>query len=199
MTQPEGTTTPAVARSAIYFSGPFVYSAPSGRGRLRAAWALLIIVAVATAAIADVRTQTSINLVPLDIDYRLYQQAWVGNGLESIVAVRNKAITLTTKNRAAAGTSPPGVEAAKQLPNVRTALVKNNYEFTFEMQEVAAVSWQVGDNFKIEVIRDGTVHATLYSKQETVDDGNVEGVTVHVDSGSTDKYLYAWSIEISRQ
>ena len=195
MRRTEGTAIPAAARSAIYFSGPVVYSAPAGRGRLRAAWALLIIVAVATAAIAGARTQTSINLG--SIDHRLYTQTWVGNGLEDIVAVGNKSIALSLAG-SAVGTSPPGVEADHPLPNAQTELVLNNYEFTFEVTEVAGGSWLKGDNFKIEVIRDGTVHATLYSKQDKKK-GVVEGVIVHVDSGSTDKYLYAWGIEISRQ
>ncbi len=195
MRRTEGIVTTAATRSAFSFNGPVVYSAPTGNGRLRAAWALLIIVVVATAAIADVRTQSSTSLG--SIDYALVSQTFVGNGLENIVVVRNKAIALSSAGFAA-GTSPPGVEAADDPPVVQTALVTSNYEFTFQVLERATDSWQVGDNFKIEVIRDGTVHATLYSKQEITSD-DFEGVTVHVDSGSTDKYLYAWSIEISRQ
>ena len=44
-----------------------------------------------------------------------------------------------------------------------------------------------------------TLLGTVYIKQSLVQDAVIEGVTVVIDSGSTDPYAYVWSIVISRQ
>lgn len=103
----------------------------------------------------------------------------------------------------ASGDSAPGVEATSGLPQVNNALVKNKYAYEFEMKEAALTSWQSGENFKIEVyMDDGTTNsllATLYSQQGTVDDGNVEGVTVTVNTGDANIVGDLFSIIITRQ
>ena len=195
MRRTEGTAAAAVTQGRVQLTNPLRFPPRLSR-QARVGWALLILAAIAAAAIADVGAQDSINLG--SIDYALESQTFVGNGLEGLVAVRQKAIVLSS-NGPAKGTSPLGVEARANLPPAQTALVSNNYEFTFEMKEVAASSWQSGDNFRIDVSGNGTLLGTVYSKQGVIDDNVIEGVTVHIDSGSTDKYLYAWSIVISRQ
>lgn len=195
MRRTEGAATAAATRGGVQLTNPFCFPPRLSR-QARVGWALLILAAIAGAAIVDVGAQDSINLG--SIDYALESQKFVGNGLEVLVAVRQKTIALSATGTAA-GTSPPGIEATDALPDAQTALVASNYEFRFEMKEVVATSWQSGDNFRIDVSGNGTLLGTVYSKQATANDSTIEGVTVHIDSGSTDKYLYAWSIEISRQ
>ena len=106
-------------------------------------------------------------------------------------------------NAAAAGTSAPGIESNDILPAVNNALTKNNYAYRFEMKESGATTWQLGENFKIEVYGDDgatiTLLATVYTQQATVDDANVEGVTVTVDLGSSSTIHDAFDIVITRQ
>jgi hypothetical protein len=71
------------------------------------------------------------------------------------------------------------------------------------LKEAAANSLQAGENFKIEVYRDDgsstSLVATLYMKQDTVDDASVEGVTVQAYTGLTDVLGDVFSIVITRQ
>ncbi len=119
------------------------------------------------------------------------------------VVVASKRIFKQRSNAAAAGESAPGVEASSALPQVNNALQKNKWAYEFEVKEAAANSFQSGENFKIEVyMDDGTTNdllATLYMKQDTVDDGNVEGVTVTVNTGEGKVVGDVFSIIITRQ
>jgi hypothetical protein len=106
----------------------------------------------------------------------------------------------------AAGTDPPGVEATSGLPRVtngQSELLFARYLYRFEVKEAAANSLQAGENFKIEVYRDDgsstSLVATLYMKQDTVDDASVEGVTVQAYTGLTDVLGDVFSIVITRQ
>ena len=107
-------------------------------------------------------------------------------------------------DESAAGDAAPGVEATTAVyPDVRTDLLTGNYTYVFDMQEVAVDSWQNGDDFVIEVYgydgSDSNLLATLYSKQDTVDDSNIEGVTVSVDSGTSNQYALTYGIVLVRQ
>jgi hypothetical protein len=106
----------------------------------------------------------------------------------------------------AEGTGPPGVEAASGLPRVtngQSELLFARYLYEFELKEAAANSLQAGENFKIEIYRDDgsstSLVATLYMKQDTVDDASVEGVTVQAYTGLTDVLGDVFSIVITRQ
>ena len=70
----------------------------------RIGWALFILPAIAGVATVDVGTQNSINLG--SIDYALESQTFVGNGLEGLVAVRQKAIA----------SAPPAPRQARPRP-----------------------------------------------------------------------------------
>ena len=126
------------------------------------------------------------------------------NGLEDIVDVDNHQLLLQGSDETAAGDSAPGVEAAAAAyPDAHTALIQDNYTYAFDMHEVAVDSWQNGDDFTIQVYGwDGAssnLLGTLYSKQDTVENSDIEGVAVSVDSGSTDQYALTYSIVLSRQ
>ena len=103
----------------------------------------------------------------------------------------------------AVGDSAPGGESTSALPRINNALVKNKYAYEFEVKEAAVDSLQSGENFKIEVyMDDGTTTsliATLYMKQDTVDDGSVEGVTVTANTGLPNVVGDLFSIIITRQ
>ena len=44
-----------------------------------------------------------------------------------------------------------------------------------------------------------TLRGTLYLKQDTVDDGNVEGVKVKIDTGYSNQIDDVWSILVTRE
>ena len=119
------------------------------------------------------------------------------------VSVVGKGIMVVASNASALGGSAPGVEMDNTLPAVRTALTKNNYAYEFEVKEAAVTSFQSGENLKIEVYGDDgtttTLLATLYTQQGTVDDVNVEGVTVTVDLASTSIVHDNFDIIVTRQ
>ena len=100
------------------------------------------------------------------------------------------------------GEGAPGGESTSALPRINNALVKNKWAYEFEVKEAAVDSLQSGENFKIEVyMDDGSTSpiATLYMKQDTVDDGSVEGVTVTANTGSANVVGDLFSIIITRQ
>ena len=119
------------------------------------------------------------------------------------VSVAGKGIMVVGANASAAGASAPGVEVDNTLPAVRNALTKNNYAYEFEVKEAAVASFQSGENLKIEVYGDDgsttTLLATLYTQQGSVDDVNVEGVTVTVDLGSTTVVHDNFDVIVTRQ
>ena len=86
---------------------------------------------------------------------------------------------------AAAGDTSPGLEATTALPWINNVLTAGNTSHRFQVREDQANSFQAGDKFLVEVSEDATVVASLYMKQDIVDDLNVEGVTVEVDIGAT--------------
>lgn len=103
----------------------------------------------------------------------------------------------------AVGDSAPGVESSSALPRVNNILKQNKYAYEFEVKEATVNSFQAGENFKIEVyMNDGTTNslvATLYMKQDTVDDTSVEGVTVMADTASNNIVGDLFSIVVTRQ
>ena len=112
-------------------------------------------------------------------------------------------ITKNPTNQSAVGDSAPGEEAKNSLPVILTALIKGNFRYQFVVKEAEVNSWQAGDRFKVDVYGDNGVSndllATLYLKQDTVDNTKIEGVTVQVDSGSPDEFPDIFSIVITRQ
>jgi hypothetical protein len=122
---------------------------------------------------------------------------------DSDITVVRKGIKLVQTSTAAAGTSPPGqVEITSGLPAVNNALTENNYAYEFEVKESGVTTLQSGENLKIQVYGDnGTTAllATLYTKQATVADASVEGVTVTVDLGSATTVHDDFDIVVTRQ
>lgn len=120
------------------------------------------------------------------------------------VAVASKRIFKQGSTVAAVGDSAPGLEATDTLPQVTNGKGAGaEYAYEFEVKEAAVNSWQIGENFKIEVyMDDGTTTsllATLYTQQGTVDDVNVEGVTVTAFTGLANALGNVFSIIITRQ
>ena len=89
------------------------------------------------------------------------------------------------------------------MATVNNALVKNNYAYEFELKESGVATLQSAENLKIEVFGDDgsttSLLATLYTQQGTVDDTNVEGVTVTVDLGSPTVVHDNFDIIVNRQ
>lgn len=152
--------------------------------RFRRAIFLGLIGATVVSGITMVSTLTTIDLgsVFLRSDNRSFDQVTL---TEPGVVIGNQLVELAGVNSAASGNTSPGVEASSALPSINTALVTSNYSYKFEVKEAEANSFQAGDNQKIEVFKDAALIATLYLKQDVVDDANVEGVTVEVDMGAT--------------
>ena len=165
--------------------------------------ALAAVVALLYSSFALVNTLTGTDLGGGTESVKLARETFA-NGLEDIVDVDNHQLVLQGSDESTVGDSAPGVEAAvAAYPDVRTALVTNNYTYIFHMHELAVDSWQNGDDFTIQVYGwDGAssnLLGTLYTKQDTVNNSSIEGVTVSVDSGSTDQSALTYSIVISRQ
>jgi len=126
------------------------------------------------------------------------------NGFEDIVDADNHQLVLQVGNETAVGDSAPGVDVNKApYPDVRTDLTDGNYTYVFDLHEPAIGSWQDEDDLRIQVYGydgvDTTLLGTLYAKQDFVRENKVEGVTVSIDSGTTDEYALTFSIVLSRQ
>ena len=122
---------------------------------------------------------------------------------DSDVVVTAKGIIVNGSSGSAVGTSASGVEVTSSLPAVNNALTKGNYAYRVEITEAAATSFQSGENLKIEVYGDdgstNSLLATFYTQQSTVDDANVEGVTVIVDLGSSSTIHSSFDVIVSGQ
>lgn len=120
-----------------------------------------------------------------------------------VIEVSAAKIRKNRKNESAVGDNSPGLEAEASLPKIQTSLVKKNYRYEFKIREASANSWQTGDRFKVDVYSDDgssvTLRGTLYLKQDTVDDGDVEGVKVRIDTGYSNQIDDVWSILITRE
>ncbi len=178
-----------------------LYGVPTSTWRRLVMLAALL--AIVSSSIAAATSLTATDLGGGTESIRLARETFA-NGLEDIIDVDNHQLVLQGSDESAAGDSAPGVEAAiAAYPDVRTDLVTDNYTYIFDMHEVAIDSWQSGDDFTIKVYGyDGAVSnllSTLYCKQDTVDDSNIEGVTVSVDSGTTDEYALTYGIVLARQ
>lgn len=149
-------------------------------------------------SVGVVTTVTSSNLGTSNI--KLATESFTDDPDVSVSAV---GILKNVANAAAAGTSAPGTEANDTLPGVNNTLTKNNYAYRFEMKESGVAAWQSGEDFKIEIYGDDgaatSLLATVYTRQSTVDDVNIEGVTVTVDLGSSSAVHDAFDIVITRQ
>lgn len=101
------------------------------------------------------------------------------------VLVTPQTVQTIASGSVAVGDSPPGVEATTALPWVNNALTADNLSYRFQVKEHQPDSFQAGLEILVEVSEDASLVASLYMKQDTVDDLNVEGVTVEVDIGAT--------------
>ena len=123
------------------------------------------------------------------------------------VTVSNSEISIVAATAAAAGESPPGVEAdVSTFPAVNNALTADNYSYTFEMKETADGDWLTGESFRIRVYGydstgpTSTLLTTLYAKQDTDNAAAaVEGVTVTVDLGTSTSIYDHFDIIVDRQ
>ena len=119
------------------------------------------------------------------------------------VIVTAKGVIVNGSNGPAAGASAPGVEVTSSLPAVNNALTRGNYAYKVEIKEANATAFQSGENLKIEVYGDdgstNSLLATFYTQQGTVDDSNVEGVTVTTDLGSSSTIHNSFDVIVSRQ
>lgn len=118
------------------------------------------------------------------------------------VSVTFIGLSKANSNQAAAGNTAPGVEATSALPNVQTALTKNNYVYGVEIKETAVASWPATRQYKVEVYGDdGTTTsllATLYAQQATADATAIDGVTVKIDTGSSSTAYDSYSLIVTR-
>lgn len=118
------------------------------------------------------------------------------------VAITFKGISKAATAQAAAGNTAPGVEATSALPVIQTALIKNNYVYSFEFKEAAVTSWPAARQYKVEVYGDDgtTVNllATLYTQQATSDAVNIDGVTVKLDTGSSSTANDSYSVIVTK-
>lgn len=105
-------------------------------------------------------------------------------------------------NQSAAGTSVPGVEATGGMPESRTALIKNNFIYIFQLKEVANTSWSAGRQYRADVYGDDGTNTillgTLYFQNATADAGSIEGVTIKVDQGSSTSTYDSFTIVVTR-
>jgi len=119
------------------------------------------------------------------------------------VTVTAKGVIVNGSNGSAAGTSASGVEVTSLLPAVNNALIKGNYAYKIEIKEAKATAFQSGENLKIEVYGDdgatNSLLATFYTQQGTVDDSNIEGVTVTTDLGSSSTIHNSFDVIVTRQ
>ena len=178
---------------------------PSGQVRRRIA-ALVLLVALVYSGVAIGQALTATDLGNSGTEAIRHERETFANGLEDVIDVDNHQLVLQATDETAAGDVPPGVEAnSAAYPDVRTSLTTGNYTYMFDMHELTIGGWtnDLPDNFTIQVYGyDGastTLLATLYSQQAQEKTQAIEGVTVSVDSGSTDQYALTYSIVISRQ
>lgn len=114
-------------------------------------------------------------------------------------------IVVIPSNASAAGTSAPGVEPAASFGAVNNTLNADNYGYKFDVKESGIDTWSVGEDLRIEVYGYLTssdtslLLTTLYTDQATAEAGDVEGVTVTVDLGSTSVIYDNIDIIVTRQ
>ena len=150
--------------------------------------------------ITVVNTVTSSNLGSSSIS--LANQTFSN---ESAVTIIPQSIGKASGNASAIGdTLGTAVEGAAPYGTARTALVKRNYSYRFDMQEASVASWQSGDQFKVDVyMDDGSTNSligTLYVEQVAlVDDLSIEGVSIEMDTGLKTALGDTFSIIITRQ
>lgn len=118
------------------------------------------------------------------------------------VVITGKQIVKAGANQTVSGDTLPGIEAAPSFPQVNNALARKNFVYALDIREALADSWQSGARYRIEVfVDDGTtvsLLATLYIKQDTADDGQIEGATVKVDTGSNQVLGDAFTAIVTR-
>ena len=166
------------------------------KARVAVATALAFVTALFSVAVVSTVTSSSLGSSSI----KLFAETFTD---DSSVTIVGKAITKASGNVAANGTSPPGVEAAVGNPKANNALAKRNFVYAFDVEETSADSWQLGDRFEVDVYMDDgvstTLLATVYIKQDAVDDASIEGVAVEVDTGSSQVLGNAFSAVITRQ
>jgi hypothetical protein len=163
-------------------------------------WAILLgVIGALFTGFMLVNTVTSTSLGTSDV--KLANETFSD---DSDITLVRKGIKLVQTTTAAVGTSAPGqVEITSALPAVNNALTQNNYAYEFEVKESGVTTLQSDENLKIEVYGDDgtttTLLATLYTRQATVDDASVEGVTVTVDLGSATTAHDDFDIVVTRR
>ena len=92
------------------------------------------------------------------------------------------------------GTTSPGTAVSSSLPEVTTAVTKNNYAYVFEVKESGDNTLTGSETYKIEVYGDNGITtsllATFYMNQASAEALAVEGVTATVDVGSSTDNSY---------
>ena len=87
------------------------------------------------------------------------------------------------------GDTSPGVSITSALPEVTTAVTKNNYAYVFEVKESGVATLTATEQYKIDLYGDDgtttTLLATFFMQQASPEAGAVEGVTATVDVGAT--------------
>lgn len=122
---------------------------------------------VATLSVSTISTSASLTNEALAAD--------------ASVSVTNVALSQTGSLITAAGdSSSASVEATTSLPNITPGISANYWLYMAEVKEAAASSWGAATCYKAEVFADGAIVGTTYFKNATVDNSNVEGVTVKV-------------------
>jgi len=162
---------------------------PSLKDRLsesRLVWAIMLgLIGASLTSLVTVSyaiTSTNLGNTSIKLDKTPFDDLTLPADGELIVTPQS--ISLAGVNATKVGDTPPGIESAIGLPSLNTDLVDINYSYKFQVKEVSANSFEAGERFEIVVNQDGSPVGTLYMKQDTVDDGNIEGVSVEVDLGS---------------
>ncbi len=166
--------------------------------KARVALATVLALLAGLSSVVVVSTVTSDSLGSSSI--KLFAENFTD---DSSVTVVSKAITKASANAAASGTLLPGVEAAVVYPTANNALARRNFVYALDVRETAADSWQLSDRFQVKVYMDNgsstTLLATVYIKQDSVDDTSIEGVSVEIDTGSQQVWGDVFSTVITRQ
>ena len=81
-------------------------------------------------------------------------------------------------------------------------LTKDNFTYAVLVQEAAITSFQTGEVYKIEIYGDdgttNTLLGTVFCKQDSVDDGVIEGCQATVDQGSATDSKDGFSVIVTQ-
>ena len=112
----------------------------------------------------------------------------------AITVVSNGVKVIPSTDGTPVGSTSPGVTITSSLPEVTTAVTKNNYAYEFVVKEAGNATLTGTEKYKIEVYGDNgstnSLLATFYMQQGSPESGAAEGVTGTVDVGTSTHNSY---------